>query len=81
MGWNADTSGIAIGYVDPVARIQAQDEAVYGSTSITMEMEAIATTILARNEDEIAAAIQHHPEADFFINREFRLSSKVIQGP
>jgi hypothetical protein len=39
LGWNAGSSGIATGYVDPVARIQAQDEAVYGSTSITMATE------------------------------------------
>ena len=43
--------------------------------------QPIATTILARDQDEIAALIRQHPEADFFVNRELRLSSEVIQRP
>src|SRR6516164_1515397 len=39
LGWGVGVPGIATGYVDPVARIQAQDEAVYGSTSFTMAAE------------------------------------------
>ena len=75
LGWNADTSGIAIGYGDPVARIQPQDEAAYGSTSITMATEGDWLT--PRPLGCYSAASR----SDFFINRKFRLSSKVIQGP
>ena len=39
LGWRASIPGIATGYVDPVAKIQAQDEAVYGSTAFTMATE------------------------------------------
>jgi 4-amino-4-deoxy-L-arabinose transferase-like glycosyltransferase len=43
--------------------------------------EPIATTILARNQDEIAEVVRDHSDADFFVHRQFRLSSKVIQRP
>lgn len=36
LAWGAGKPGLATSYVDPVAKIQAQDEAVYGSTSLTM---------------------------------------------
>ena len=36
LGWRAGVPGIATAYVDPVAKIQAQDEAVYGSTIFDM---------------------------------------------
>lgn len=36
LGFQAATPDIATSYVDPVAKIQAQDEAVYGSTSFNM---------------------------------------------
>ncbi len=36
LGWNAGSPGLATAYVDPVARIQAQDESVYGSISLEM---------------------------------------------
>jgi hypothetical protein len=36
LGWQASATGIASGYIDPVAKIAAQDEAVYSSTSIGM---------------------------------------------
>src|SRR5580704_11543619 len=36
LGWNAATPGIASAYVDPVAKIQDQDEALYGSISLQM---------------------------------------------
>jgi len=36
LGWGAGRPGIATAYVDPVGHIQAQDEAVYGSTSFEM---------------------------------------------
>ncbi len=36
LGWNAATPGIASAYVDPVAKIQDQDEALYGSISLRM---------------------------------------------
>ena len=36
LGRNAGTPGIATAYVDPVAKIQAQDEAYYGSISLEM---------------------------------------------
>ncbi|HUS06874.1 MAG TPA: glycosyltransferase family 39 protein, partial [Bryobacteraceae bacterium] len=36
IAWQADSTGIASGYIDPVARIAAQDEAVYTHTSIRM---------------------------------------------
>ena len=39
LGWRASIPGIATGYVDSVAKIQAQDEAVYGSTAFTMATE------------------------------------------
>ncbi len=34
IGWNVEDSGLASNYVDPVAKVTAQDEAVYASTSI-----------------------------------------------
>jgi len=34
LAWNAGTPGIASAYVDPVAKIQDQDEALYGSISL-----------------------------------------------
>ena len=34
LGWNAGGPGIATAYVDPLARIQAQDEAYYGAIAI-----------------------------------------------
>jgi hypothetical protein len=43
--------------------------------------EAIAGVILARTQDEITELMNHNPEADYFIDGEFRLSSKVIQRP
>lgn len=36
LGWNAGGPGIATSYVDPLAKIQAQDEAYYGAISIDM---------------------------------------------
>ena len=36
LGWNAWSPGLATAYVDPVARIQAQDESLYGSISLGM---------------------------------------------
>lgn len=36
LGWGAGKPGLATAYVDPVARIPAQDEAVYGSTAFGM---------------------------------------------
>lgn len=36
LSWNAGGPGIATAYVDPVAKIQAQDEAFYGSVSLGM---------------------------------------------
>lgn len=36
LGWNAWAPGIATAYVDPIAKIQAQDEALYGSVSLQM---------------------------------------------
>jgi 4-amino-4-deoxy-L-arabinose transferase-like glycosyltransferase len=36
LGWNAGSPGIATAYVDPVARIPAQDESLYGSISLEM---------------------------------------------
>jgi hypothetical protein len=43
--------------------------------------EAIAGVILARTQDEITELMNHNPEADYFIDGEVRLSSKVIQRP
>jgi 4-amino-4-deoxy-L-arabinose transferase-like glycosyltransferase len=50
LGWRASIPGIATGYVDPVAKIQAQDEAVYGSTAFTMASEGgwLTPTLLGR---------------------------------
>ena len=36
LSWSAGEAGIAAAYVDPVAKIQAQDEGTYGSTSLEM---------------------------------------------
>ena len=36
LGWNAAAPGVASSYVDPVAKIQDQDEALYGAISIHM---------------------------------------------
>jgi len=36
LGWNAGAPGLATAYVDPVAKIQAQDESLYGSISLAM---------------------------------------------
>lgn len=36
LGWNAGSPGLATAYVDPVAKIQAQDESYYGSISLEM---------------------------------------------
>jgi hypothetical protein len=36
LGWNAGSPGLSTTYVDPVAKIQAQDEALYGSISLGM---------------------------------------------
>ncbi len=36
LGWKAGSSGVASAYVDPVAKVQAQDEALYGSISLRM---------------------------------------------
>jgi hypothetical protein len=36
LAWNAGAPGIATSYVDPVGRIPAQDEAVYGASSLEM---------------------------------------------
>ena len=36
LGWRGGEAGLATGWVDPVARIQAQDEAVYASTALGM---------------------------------------------
>ncbi len=36
LAWGAGTPGIATAYVDPVARIQAQDEALYAASSLEM---------------------------------------------
>ncbi len=36
LGWNAGSPGLATMYVDPVAKIQAQDESLYGSISLGM---------------------------------------------
>ena len=36
MGWKAGAPGLATSYVDPLAKIQAQDEAYYGAISIDM---------------------------------------------
>src|SRR5262249_25582858 len=36
LGWGAATPGIATSYVDPIAKIQAQDEAFYGAISLEM---------------------------------------------
>ncbi len=37
LAWNAAAPGVASAYVDPVAKIQDQDEALYGSISLRME--------------------------------------------
>ncbi len=37
LGWNAGSPGLATAYVDPVAKIQAQDESYYGSISLEMD--------------------------------------------
>jgi Dolichyl-phosphate-mannose-protein mannosyltransferase len=36
LGWNAGSPGLATAYVDPVAKIQSQDESYYGSISLEM---------------------------------------------
>jgi hypothetical protein len=36
LGWNAGSPGLSTAYVDPVARIPAQDESLYGSISLEM---------------------------------------------
>ncbi len=36
LGWNAGAPGFATAYVDPIAPMQAQDEAVYASSSFFM---------------------------------------------
>ena len=36
LGWNASVSGVASAYVDPIAHVQDQDEALYGSISLEM---------------------------------------------
>lgn len=36
LGWNAGAPGIATAYVDPIGEIQAQDEALYGASSLEM---------------------------------------------
>ncbi len=36
LGWNAGAPDIASGYVDPMAKVHAQDEAYYGSISLDM---------------------------------------------
>lgn len=36
LSWNARVPGVATGFVDPVAKVQAQDEAFYGSLSLGM---------------------------------------------
>jgi hypothetical protein len=36
LGWNAGSPGLATMYVDPVAKIQSQDESYYGSISFEM---------------------------------------------
>ena len=36
LGWKAGAPGLATSYVDPLAKIQAQDEAYYGAISIDM---------------------------------------------
>src|SRR5579862_1598239 len=36
LAWGASAPGIATAYVDPLAHIQAQDEALYGSSSLEM---------------------------------------------
>jgi 4-amino-4-deoxy-L-arabinose transferase-like glycosyltransferase len=36
LGWNAGSPGLATAYVDPIAKIQAQDESYYGSMSLEM---------------------------------------------
>lgn len=36
LGWNAAAPGVASAYVDPVAKVQDQDEALYGSLSLQM---------------------------------------------
>jgi hypothetical protein len=36
LGWNAGTPGLATAYVDPIAKIQAQDESYYGAMSLEM---------------------------------------------
>ena len=49
LGWNAGAPGLATSYVDPLAKIQAQDEAYYvisGGARITVE---------ARSEIEFSA--------------------------
>lgn len=46
LAWNAGAPGIATAYVDPVGKIPAQDEAVYGASSLEM----------ARAKPEIAQA-------------------------
>jgi len=40
LGWNAGSAGIATSYVDPVGKIPAQDEAVYGASSIAIAHHA-----------------------------------------
>ncbi len=36
LGWNAAAPGVASAYVDPVGKVQDQDEALYGSISLRM---------------------------------------------
>ena len=36
LGWNAGSGGVATSYVDPIGKIQAQDEATYGASSVRM---------------------------------------------
>jgi hypothetical protein len=36
LAWNAGSPGLATAYVDPVAKIQAQDESLYGSIALGM---------------------------------------------
>ncbi len=38
LSWNAGVLGIATGYVDPLAKVHAQDESYYGSISLGMIM-------------------------------------------
>src|SRR5579871_1194621 len=34
LGWNAGSAGVATSYVDPIGKVQAQDEATYGASSV-----------------------------------------------